>query len=267
MSKSFIKVLFLIFSLAALVICTSAQTKKKKIKIKPPPPTLIAVQPPPAMDEKTQKLALDALLRANFAHGGAALNNIKTLRIKGKRRVNDFFYDLHILVDLDSQKVRLETKGVNGYFNVRQIEDNKSWSFFDKAINELEAEERGELESILHAGFLGLRSNSLINISILFFADDKANDQKLITVSIKGREYLWTFDSKNRLISQTGKNQSRKENLLFDDFRIIDGVNIPHKSFLGSLIVEYANNVLTVDEWTSVEVNPSLTAQDWAFPK
>jgi hypothetical protein len=268
MSNYFLKVIILTLCLLALVLCTSAQkTKKKQGNRKPPAIPINSNRPGLGINEQDKLVALDVLRKANLAHGGTALDNLKTLRIKGKRRVNDHFFDLDIIIDITSQKVREETRGVNGFLNIRQIDAQGGWSFFDKLVTKLDAEEQDELENVLIGGLFGLRSDSLNQTSITYFADDKPNEQKLIRVLIKGKEYTWIFDTKNRLITQSSKNQTRKETTLFDDFRSVSEINMPHRSVLGSLIVEYSNSVLTVDDWTNIEVNPKFAEKDWAIPE
>jgi hypothetical protein len=268
MSNYFSKIMILTMCLLALVLCVSAQkTKKKQGKPKPPVIPINPIRLSLGISEQDKLVALDVLRKANLAHGGTALDFLKTLRFKGKRRVSDFFYDIDVLVDIASQKVREETRGVNGYFNIRQIDAKGGWSFFDKSIQKMDAEEQNELENVLTGGLFALSSDSLNQISVKYFANDKPNEQKLIRVSIKGKEYTWIFDTKNRLISQSSKNQIRKETILFDDFRSVGEINMPHRSFLGSLLVQYSNCVLTVDDWTAIEVNPKFADSDWVVPE
>jgi hypothetical protein len=267
MSNYLSKVMILTMCLLAFTLCTFAQTKKKQVKSKPPVVPINSNRPSLGISEQDKLVALDVLRKANLAHGGTALDNLKTLRIKGKRRVNDHFYDIDILVDITSQKVREETRGVNGYFNIRQIDAKGSWSFFAKSISKLDAEEHDELENVLIGGLFALSSESLNQISITYFADDTPSEQKLIGVSIKGKRFTWIFDTKNRLISQSSSNAAIKATKLFDDFRNVGEINMPHQSFLGSLLVAYSNSVLTVDDWTAIEVNPKFADSDWAVPE
>lgn len=226
----------------------------------------------PSPNDQPNENGVEFLKRANLAHGGAALDNLKTLRLTGKLRIDDSFYTIKILVDTVSGKVRRESrsaiKGEN-YFYVEQIEGKKGWVFrADEKVDDTEDEAKdSELHLILNAGLLGLRRSSLEKASVTLFNVDPATQFKMIRVQINGQSYEWKFNDENVLLSESFADDRDRTRTSFDNFRNVKGVTIPYRASATLESFSIRVVLLMIHDWTTVEVNPALTAKDWAVPK
>ncbi len=261
MSVNFREKLFLIFILSVLSSVVGGQ-------VQPPIPSIRPFNPNDQPNENGVKF----LRQANLAHGGAALDNLKTLRMTGKVRIDNSFYTTKILIDTVSGKVRRESRSAekgSDYFYVEQIEGKKGWVFrADEKVNDTEDEAKdSELHQMLNTGLLGLRRQSLENVSVTLFNVDPATRLKTVRVQIDGQYYEWKFNDENVLIFESYANERDESRTLFDDFRSVKGVKIPHRA--SATLESFSINVtlLMIHDWATVEVNPVLTAKDWAVPK
>lgn len=234
----------------------------------PPPPSVRPFNP----NDQPNENGVEFLKLANLAHGGAALDNLKTLRLTGKVRIDNLFYTIKILVDTVSGKVRRETRSVekgSDYFYVEQIEGKKGWVFrADEKVDDTEdSAKNSELHAILNTGLLGLRRRSLENASVTLFNVDPVSQLKTVRAQINGQAYEWKFNDRNVLISESFADDRDETRSLFDDFRNVRGVKIPYR--VAATLESFSINVtlLMIHDWTTVEVNPTLTAKDWAVPK
>lgn len=250
--------LFFILSLFSIVVVGQEQ---------PPIPSIRTPHP----NDQPNANGVEFLKRANLAHGGATLDNLKTLRMTGKVRIDNSFYTIKILVDAVSGKVRRESRSAekgSDYFYVEQIEGKKGWVFrADEKIDDTEDEAKdSELHRILNTGLLGLRRTLLEKISVTLFNVDPITQSKMIRVQINDQSYEWKFDDQNLLLSEFFANERDDTRVFFDDFRTIKNIKIPHRAAaaLGSSSSDVT--LLMIHDWTTVEVNPVLTAKDWAVP-
>ncbi len=125
----------------------------------------------------------------------------------------------------------------------------------------------------LDAGILGFRSNSLKNISLTLFEIDPITNLKIMRVTVNDQGYEWVFDAKNRLISEVYKDETADEKYFtwvrtsFDDFNKLNGITLPRRKI--STLRSYPYDMVLLDslDWTTIEINPTLTDKDWAVPK
>ncbi len=235
----------------------------------PPPLPPFAVRIPSGKEQPLEN-GVKLLKQVNLANGGKLLDNIKTLRLTGKRRIDNSFYDVKVLIDTTKEKVRLETSGQYGT-SIEQLEGKKGWVY---RADKIEYFKNGssELRMFLDTGIFGFRSNSLKNISLTLFEIDPITTLKTMRVTINGRNYEWVFDTKNRLISEVYKDETEDEKYFtwvrtsFDDFKVLNGLTLPHRKI--STLRIYPTDLVLLDlhEWTTIEINPKLTAKDWAVP-
>jgi hypothetical protein len=236
----------------------------------PPPLPPWAVRMPSGKEQPLEN-GVKLLKQVNLANGGKLLDSVKTLRLIGKRRIDNSFYDVKVLIDTTKEKVRQETSGRYGT-SIEQLEGKKGWAYRADKIEYFENGSR-ELRMFLDTGILGFRSNSLKNISINLFEIDPMTTLKTMRVTINSRNYEWVFDAKNRLISEVYKDETGDEKYFtqvrtsFEDFNKINGVTLPRRKV--STLRTYPTDLVLLDmnEWTSIEINPKLTEKDWVVPK
>jgi hypothetical protein len=235
----------------------------------PLPPNAVRM---PNGKEQPLENGVKLLKQINLANGGKMLDSVKTLRLTGKRRIDNLFYDVKVLIDTTKEKVRQET--ISGQYgtSIEQLEGKKLWIYRAEKIEYFE-NSSSELRMFLDNGILGFRINSLKNISLSLFEIDPITTLKTMRVTINGRNYEWVFDTKNRLISEVYKDETGDEKYFtqvrasFDDFSKIDGITLPRRKI--STLRSYPSDIVLLDslDWTNIEVNPVLITKDWAVPK
>lgn len=233
---------------------------QKRKKIEPSEVFTPAVRLPSVYEQPLSR-GSEILKLANAAHGGAALDNLKTLRLIGRMRVDNHFYDYKILVDTARNRVREESRGNADYFYVRQAEETSGWVFAGGAKRPIEDFERRELQKFLFTRLLGLRGDSSKNINLKIVEVNDYEKIKTLRGEINGETYSWGFDGDNLLISESVLYKPETNTTLFDDFRTIENIKFPHRATtaLGSLLL--------IVDWTSIEANVALTENDWAVPQ
>ena len=215
----------------------------------------------PGPNDQPLARGLQILKQANAAHGGIALDNLKTLRLTGRMRVNSEFYDYKILIDAALNRVREETRGENDYFYVSQAEGESGWVFAADQKREIEEYERRNLHRILSTGWLGLRSDALENIKLFVVEVDPTRKSATLRGETGGETYSRIFNRENLLISESLMYQPEENLDLYDDFRSIGVIKIPHRK------TSLLKSLLLIVDWSAIEVNPNLTAKDWAIPQ
>lgn len=205
----------------------------------------------------------EILKRANAAHGGKNLDDLKTIRMTGKMSGANgaLDFDATISVNVIERKIRYEFRKNGELVNVEQFEGSGGWNWLNGQKTALTEKRINELDKSLSTGVFGLRSDALKTISVESVKIDEEKKLKTLRVKINGEEYGWLFDAENRLTAEASKEDGAEKLELSSDFRNVKGVVVPFSSglALGSLTVEL--------KLSSVEVNPTFSANDWAIPK
>lgn len=218
------------------------------------------------------------LKEANNANGGVALDNLKTLRLIGKKKFADgTVSDLKVLVDLNMGKVRYEIQLTQNHFLINQLEKEKGWIYSSnlagKEVIEVSPnriELLYQLKEFLDSGVFKLRSESLKKTSVVLFEIDSASKVSKLRVSILGKLYDLKFDKNKRLIFDQPFREGRNnvddvEEKFYSDFKTIEKITLPLRKTRN---FRYPQNALTnvVYDWSLIEVNPKLTDKDWEIP-
>ena len=235
------------------------------------PPLPIGTIRMPSGKEQPLENGVKLLKQINLANGGKLLDNVKTLRLTGKRRIDNLFYDVKVLIDTTKEKVRQETKSSQYPPSIEQLEGKKLWVYRADKLEYFE-NSSSELRMFLDNGILGFRSNSLKNISLSLFEIDPLTNLKTMRVTINGRNYEWVFDAQNRLISEVYKEETDDEKYFtlvrtsLDNFNKINGMIFPRRKI--STLRTYPSDIVLLDslDWTTIEVNPVFSERDWSVP-
>ncbi len=238
------------------------------------------VEPPPALRFKKQPTAngVKFLKEANIANGGIALDNIKTLRLIGKKKFADgTVSELKILLDLNLEKARYEIQLLQNYFLVNQLEKEKGWIYSsNKGGKELievspnRIELLYQLKEFLDAGIFRLRSETIKKTSVVLFETDRTSKVSKLRVSIDDKLYDLKFDKNKRLIFdqpfKEGRNNAEDvEETFYSDFKTVEKITFGFRRNRNFRYPQSANTNIVYD-WSSIEVNPKLTDNDWEIP-
>ena len=94
---------------------------------KPPlPPWAVRI---PTGKEQPLENGVKLLKQINLANGGKLLDSVKTLRLTGKRRIDNSFYDVKVLIDTTKEKVRQEITSKQYPLSIEQLEGKKLWIY------------------------------------------------------------------------------------------------------------------------------------------
>lgn len=235
----------------------------------------------PNPNDQPLSVGVEILKRANAAHGGNALDNLKALQMTGRQRHDVAFSEFKILIDIPRNRVRMETRAKGNFFYVQQIQGKEGWIFSGGKSGEISEAEKNDLRRTFYDGFMILRSSVLKDIKLEKVSVDETNELKTLQVAIDGEKYLLTFDAGNRLVARQSSldaslyiNECMSEKLdLYDDFRAVDGIKIPYRT-ASNLVLKpnssapcQARAFLDVFDLSEIKVNPSLTEKDWAIPR
>ncbi len=237
-------------------------------QVENPPFPIGAVRMPTGKEQPLEN-GVKLLKQINLANGGKLLDNVKTLRLKGRGHLielsgdnltTNLYYNLTVLIDLKKNRIRKEEDAGSNFFEIRQIEGESGWIFNPKQPRSISKTEQNELLKILETGSLGLRKNRLDEMEIYTIGDNKGF--KYLAVKINGVKHLLGFDKKSHLLIDDYFENQEQHEITFDDFRKVKGITFPF--YERQIIKEKESR--TVKYW-SIEVNPKLTEKDWAVPK
>jgi hypothetical protein len=200
---------------------------------------------------------LKILRQANAAHGGAKLDNLKTLRMTGSA----FGLDLTMLVDVVNRKIRYEFRKDGNLAAVEQLDGNDGWQWVDKKKSPLTGKRQNELKKSFDTGLLGLRSSLIKSISVQSAEIKKENNIKTVIVEINGEKYGMIFDAENRLVGEVSVEDGVQQTTISKDFRNTNGVVLPYSS----TVTSGTQNLTVV--FSSIEVNPAIDENSWAAPE
>ncbi len=224
-----------------------------------------------SVDSAIFKSAKLVLQKANLANGGASLDNIKTLRLKGRVHLiktnekglnTNLYYNLTILVDVKRNWIRREIDAGSAYFEISQIKGNSDWVFENKLKRLMTQNEENNLLKVLQTGSLGLRKDRLALLQIYKMDSNDELKAKYFAVKINDVKHLMVFDKNSRLLVDDSNENQQLHKLTFDDFRKVKGIVFP---FYERFVIE--GEEFREAKYSSIEVNPKLTKKDWDVPK
>jgi hypothetical protein len=200
---------------------------------------------------------MSILQKANLAHGGKALDNLKTVRLLatvGTLSVTQ-------LLNITERKVRIEFYKEGKLSGIEQLEDNSGWQWVNGKLSELPFARIKEMQSALSSGILGLRSEKLKNLSLQSAELQEDGKMKTVTVKINGQTYAWIFDADNRMVGEANNAGGIEHMSISKDFRTINGIVLPYID-----IEKHGTQSYTVN-YSSIVINPALTEKEWAKPE
>src|SRR6202012_292685 len=102
------------------------------------------------------------LLKANAAHGGTSLDNIKTVKVSGTLQgIPVINY-----IDVANNRMRTEARQGQKLVLVDQLEGQGGWEWKNGSISELPASRIAEMQAGFNSGIMGLRKPVINQLQI-----------------------------------------------------------------------------------------------------
>ena len=232
-----------------------------------PPVTTPVTKPPvtssPAPAANATALSAPALLeRARVAHGGTALDKIRTYTERGESTVysggQSAVFFVTSSADVTAQTVRAEF-AVNGQRAlIAQVSPLEAWQWSAQTgVQPMAASDASDLRSAFSTGWFGLRST---------VKPDKlevvtAAGSQTLRVTNKGLTVRYGFDAAGRIATQTAQSPDGEVVVRMSDYRQVQGV------WIAFLSESFLNGQRTrTDRTLEVQINPSFGAETFAKP-
>jgi hypothetical protein len=200
---------------------------------------------------------MNILQKANLAHGGKALDNLKTIRLQAVVGAVNVIQ----LIDVPQQKIRIELYKDDKLSAVEQLEGNAGWQQANGKLSALPAARIKEMLNAFNTGILGLRGEKLKNISVQSAEVNEDGKMKTVTVKINGQNYAWIFDTDNRMVGEANSGGGIEHMSISKDFRTTSGIVLPYTG-----IEKHGGQSYTVN-YSSITINPAFTEKDWSKPE
>lgn len=197
------------------------------------------------------------LQNANEAHGGRALDNLKTVRLQaavGTMTITQ-------LLSITEQKMRIEFYKAGKLTGIEQLEGNTGWQWTNGKVSAMQAERIKQMQTAFKTGILGLRSENLKLLTIKSAEIKDDGKTKTVTVSIAGQQYGWMFNDSNFMIGEVTITNGTEHSTLSKDIRSVNSIMLPYQS-----VEKNGLQTFTV-QYTAIIINPVFTTGDWAKPE
>ncbi len=215
--------------------------------------------------------AADLLEKAKAAHGGDALEKMMTYRDTGTYTIYQNGavageFEATQLFDFAGERGRLEIKLSGSLLQILEFTPDDAWSWTQASgVIKLAATEAKIIRDGLNQALFGLRlgaknRDSASSDGVVDFGNGVKGES--VTVVTKGAQAKYVFDGTGTWIG--GKDSSDGQELVNSqgDYRTQNGVKIPFSSKTTIAGQPYLDAQLS-----KVEINPSLTDQDFAKPQ
>ena len=230
------------------------------------PPVTTPVTKPPVTSiatPSTPALSAPALLeRARVAHGGAALDKIRTYTERGESTVfvngQSAVLSVTSSADVTAQTVRAEY-AVNGQRAlIAQVSPAEAWQWSAQTgVQPMAATDAADLRSAFFTGWFGLRGSVKPDkLEVIAVASSQA-----LRVTNKGLAVTYSFDAAGRIATQTAQTADGEVIVRQSDYRQVQGV------WIAFLSESFLNGQRTrTDRTLEVQINPVLGAETFAKP-
>jgi hypothetical protein len=200
---------------------------------------------------------ISILQKANLAHGGKALDNLKTVRLLAAVGTMNIIQ----LIDVPLQKIRVEFYKDDKLTGIEQLEGITGWRWINGEVTVLSALRIKEMSATFNTGILALRSEKLKNLSIQSAEENEDSRMKTLTVKTIGQTYAWIFDTDNRMTGEANNGGGVEHMSILKNFRTVSGILLPFTT-----IEKHGGQSFTVN-YSSIAVNPALIEKDWSKPE
>lgn len=206
---------------------------------------------------ETLRNATAFLQKANLANGGKSLDDIKTVKLISS--LGNGAMQITTLLNLPQQKIRCEYRKQGQLIGIEQTEGSSGWEWSNGKFTLLSAARVRELQLANLFGVFSLQQTVLAKTTVLSSPTTK-NLQTQLIVSRDGNNMAWMFDKNNRMTGNSATKDNYTVIHLYSDFRTTGQVIIPYS------VKEIRDNKTFTYTFSSILLNPLLTATDWAKP-
>lgn len=205
----------------------------------------------------TSTTGMDILKKANLANGGAALDQLKTLKLE--TTVNNV--QVTQFIELTKKRVRVEQRKANQLISVEQLENSVGWQWNGAKTKPLSEARIKELQQTFTSSVLILRNSELKNIRVNNYEIDEASGAKTVSVSTGNNENVLILDKDNKLIAQIVTVNGTQTGTSFQDFAKISGIILP-----STYKVQNSSGLEYSIKFSAMLVNPIFSESEWAKP-
>lgn len=194
------------------------------------------------------------LMKANTAHGGANLDNMKTVKVSSIIQG----LQLTTFIDAVNNRLRVEVRQGQKLLQVRQLEDQAGWQWQGGQITQLSPADVAEMNATFYSGIMGLRKPVINRLQIV--KTQQAGDKSTITCKLDGTDYIFITNAQNQLIAAGDKTAQSMSVSALTDVRDVHGIQMPFQESQSNgkqkLNIQYVN----------FEINPTFNSSVWAKP-
>jgi hypothetical protein len=215
--------------------------------------------------------AADLLDKAKVAHGGTALESMTSYRDVGTYTVYQNGavagkLEATQIVDLVGERVRIELKAGDALAQIIQATREEAWTWTQAAglVIMPEADAKTIFDG-LNQGLFGLRSGGTNRESAkLEGVVNLGNGQsgESLTVFTDGAQANYVFDQSGLWIGGKTTSEGQDVMTVLSNYKVQDGIKVPFSSKTTT-----AGKPFIDVELSKVEINPTLSDDDFAQPK
>ena len=193
------------------------------------------------------------LLKANAAHGGAALDGIKRVSFAATSQG----VQIKGFIDIPGNRLRMEVHQGSKLVQIEQVEGKAGWQWREGKVSELAADRIEEIQSPLYSGLLGLRK-VIINASQLSI--QQTAQGYILTGEYKGKQYAIAIDRQWRMMASADQAGATPTTTTYSDFRTISGVLVAFGE------VNKIDGQSVPVQYQTFTIDPDLPASTWSKP-
>jgi hypothetical protein len=198
--------------------------------------------------------AKSILLKANAAHGGTALDDVKSVSfvatVEGLQAYG--------FVDVAGKRVRIEVRQANKLIQVEQVEGQSGWQWRSGKVGALPKARLAEMSGTLGSGILGLRKSIINSATIKSMKQTQAG--YAIIYEQAGQQHALVINKQLRMVASADQAGQAPTSSLYSDFRTVSGVLIPFVE------VNTSGNQKVSVKYQKFEIKPTLPEHTWAKP-
>lgn len=193
----------------------------------------------------------DLLARVRAAHGGKAIDGMKTSSVRGT--VSGL--EIRAINDYERGWVRTETRQNGKLLMVEQLEGNTGWQWTRGKRSALAGNRIKEMQAGLYTGFGGLQQPRLSSVSSGTVR--KQGGLYTIVYKVNGSELAMLIDKDFKMKGEAKQTATGLETITYENFRDSNGLLVPFTE-----VHSDGKNKISIS-LTDFQVNKA-TAADWA---
>ncbi|MCD8741595.1 hypothetical protein LT679_13350 [Mucilaginibacter roseus] len=194
------------------------------------------------------------LLKANAIHGGAKLDNIKTLTFEATLQgITVTGY-----VDVAVERLRLEMSKEGKLLQVQQLDGNSGWEWQGGKTAALSSARVNEMRTSFYTGILGLRKSEIEALTVENVKSGKAGTA--IVCMQNGKRYAFIINDKGEMSASGDMATKVPLTTVYSDFRQTDGILMPYNE------LNTTGKQRLSTQYSNFRINPVIPAQTWNKP-